>query len=278
MGFFEKIADLINGNKETATKQPLEDNGPKPSSGNSINTNARLSQGIIAKLKTFYLGQHPSFGGKALTIWITDNLFYNSLTGSNFANELATNINVEMGVSFGKIEIRQAGSQDMQGMTEVIPNAYIQISEIQSGPVIARSATIYSVEGNGSSIEPSYILDSLEIDKLPSKRYNIGAGKNPIMSNNLRRVNHIAIDDNAECPEFSKNKYVSRSHAHISFSETYGFMLNMEVGGSREASKRTHIQRGEELIELTNTLVPMPLKDGDFIVLSKNVHLLFKEN
>ena len=85
------------------------------------------------------------------------------------------------------------------------------------------------------------------------------------------------LKDEKIAEEYHKNKFVSRAHAFISYSEEYGFLLNVEHGGSRMAKKRTHIYRGIEKIELDNVLIPVPLHDGDYIVLSKNVHLLFKK-
>ncbi|MDE5639690.1 MAG: hypothetical protein K2I47_07910, partial [Odoribacter sp.] len=141
-----------------------------------------------------------------------------------------------------------------------------------------RKAIILPVENCGSTIDPEgYRLDSETITQLPNSRYNIGAGKHPMVADGSHRENQIAIDDDPNSSEYDKNKYVSRSHANISFSEEFGFMLNVEPSGTRIAKKRTHVYRGSEKIELNNPLVLVPLKHGDYIILSKFVHLQFKE-
>ena len=90
------------------------------------------------------------------------------------------------------------------------------------------------------------------------------------------RKNHIVINDDPNDLAFVKNKYVSRSHAHIDYDEDYGFRLFVEQNGTAMAGKRTRIIRGDKVLELNNTLVPEPLIDGDIIELSKNVLLLFE--
>jgi hypothetical protein len=54
-------------------------------------------------------------------------------------------------------------------------------------------------------------------------------------------------------------------------------MLHVEHGGTKEAGKRTSVNRAGNEIKLENVLIPQPLKHGDIIVLSKNVELLFEE-
>jgi pSer/pThr/pTyr-binding forkhead associated (FHA) protein len=151
------------------------------------------------------------------------------------------------------------------------------IQEVKTERVTICKATINAIAGRGSIIGECVCIDSEEIKTLPNQRYNIGIGKQPFMSDGTHRDNHIAIDDDQSSVEFDKNKYVSRAHAHISYSEEHGFMLQVEQGGTQLAQKRTHIYRGGEKIALNNTLIPEPLQDGDYIVLSKNVHLLYKK-
>lgn len=273
--FFERIADIINGTAKKETSEAVSSENTFPND-NSINKKGKLLTAIIAAFKSNYLGQQVSFNNKSLTIWVQDNLFYNSIIDSNFKSELLTSLNVELGFTFGAVEISFDNIPDGLKLTKVFPNVFLQISDISSVQKV-RIAKIYPVEGNGTTLEPVYILDSQEIQKMPNARYNIGIGRHPIMSDSSHRDNHIAIDDNPNSPEFNKNKYVSRAHAYISFSDKYGFLLHVEHGGTRAAQKRTHIHRGDDKIELNNVLVPEPLKSGDYIVLSKYVHLLFQE-
>lgn len=273
--FFERIAQMINGaaKRETSEDVSVEN---LLSSDNSINKKRKLLIAVIAAFKSNYLGQQVSFNNKLLKIWIQDNIFYNSIIDSDFKSELITSINVELGYTFGAVEISSDNVPDGLKLTEAFPNVFLQISDISSVQKV-RVAKIYPVEGKGSTLEPVYILDSQEIQKMPNTRYNIGAGKHPIMSDSIHRENYIAIDDNPYSPQFNKNKYVSRAHAYISFSEEYGFLLHVEYGGTRAAQKRTYILRGGDKIELNNVIIPEPLKSGDYIVLSKYVVLLFQE-
>ena len=273
--FFERIADMINGTAKKETSEAVSSENTF-SNDNSINKKGKLLTAIITAFKSNYLGQQVSFNNKSLTIWVQDNLFYNSIIDSNFKSELATSLNVELGITFGTIEIKSENIPEGLKLTEIQPNVFLQISDISSVQKV-KSAKIYPVNGNGSTLDAVYVLDSQEIQKMPNARYNIGVGRHPIMSDNSHRENYIAIDDNPNSLEFNKNRYVSRAHAYISFSDEHGFLLHVEHGGTRAAQKRTHIHRGGDKIELNNVLIPEPLKSGDYIVLSKYVHLLFQE-
>ena len=104
--------------------------------------------------------------------------------------------------------------------------------------------------------------------------YNIGAGEFPQMKSGYRH-NHIAIDDNIHSPKFEINKYVSRKHAHIGFSETFGFYFQVELDGTRLVGKRTRIFREEQIIECDNPQVKIPLQNGDLLELGKAVLLRY---
>ena len=242
---------------------------------NSIEKKNNLVRFIILLLQSNYRGEQHSMKDKMLSISILDSMFYDSVNSSDFKKLLETSISDELGMVFNRIEIKDELFVDIN-MSELFSNVYIGIKPTQDHNTI-RKAIILPVENNGSTISTEYFLDSEEIVKLPNCRYNIGAGKHPVLADNSYRENHIAIDDDPNSCEYAKNKYVSRSHANISYSEELGFLLNVEYGGSRAAQKRTYIHRGNEKIELNNTLVPVPLRNGDYIVLSKYVYLLFKE-
>lgn len=243
---------------------------------NAIEKKDNLINAVIALLNSNYRGEQHSMEDKMLSIFILDGIFYDSVKDSDFKSELTTAISDELGLVFNRIEIKQGPLPSNENTTELLSKVYIGVKSIQKVKTI-RKAVICPVVNNGSTIKSEYYLDSKEIATLPNGRYNIGAGENPIMADNSHRRNDIAINDDSNTGEFEKNKYVSRAHANITYSEDYGFVLHVEFGGTRAAQKRTHIQRGNEKIELDNTLIPVPLKDGDYIVLSKYVHLLFKE-
>lgn len=269
--FFAKIADLINGTNSDWESVPQSDN----KSSNSIDKKGDLLNAVISTLKSNYAGTKISLKEYSLSLWIDDNLFYNSLILDKFQDVLITTIIDELGIEFGSIEINSGANSD-SSITKIMDCCYLNIQPIMLVQAISK-ATVSQVRGNGSLIEECISIDSHEIQGLPGQRYNIGSGKHPVMSDNSHRENQIAIDDNSSSIEFDKNKYVSRAHAHISYDIEHGFLLYVEHGGSRAAQKRTHIHRGGEKIELNNILIPEPLQDGDYIVLSKYVHLLFKK-
>lgn len=243
---------------------------------NVVDKKDNLLNAVKNTIRANYAGSSQSLSDRLLTLWVEDNLFYDSLKSDKFQETLMTSIKDELGVEFGAIEI-STGIMPGHSCTKIMDNCYLQIQSINNEKTVLR-AKILPVPGNGSIIGEQIVLDSHEIQQLAGKKYNIGVGRHPIMGNGGHRENHIAIDDNPESEGFDKNRYVSRAHAHISYSEQYGFLLYAEEGGTRVASKRTHIYRGGEKIELDNVLIPEPLQDDDYIVLSKNVHLLFRED
>lgn len=266
--------------KESAPSKKVE-----PISNNAIEKIDSLRDAVISTLKSNYAGTRISLNEYHLTVWIGDKIFFNSLTLNKFNESLITTITDELGLEFGSIEISNGQSPDSEA-TELISGCYLQLrSSVQEEPEVETptpasisKAVISSVSGYGSIIGDSVCIDSEEIKTLPAQRYNIGAGKQPKMPDDSHRDNHIVIDDDPSSAEFSNNRFVSRAHAHISYSDKYGFVLYVERGGSRAAQKRTHIYRGGDKIELNNEFVPEVLKDGDYIVLSKHVHLLFKQS
>lgn len=267
--FFNWIADKINGTQSASEYENVNE----PS--NSIDKKGDLLNAVISTLKSNYAGTKISLKEHSLSLWIDDNLFYNSLVLDKFQDILITTIIDELGIEFGSIEICSGAIPD-SSKTKIMDCCYLHVQPIMSVQAISK-AVILQVQGNGSLIEDYVTLDSQKIQGLPGLRYNIGAGKHPIMSDNTHRENQIAIDDNPSSVEFDKNKYVSRAHAHISYDNEHGFMLYVEHGGTRASQKRTHIHRDGEKIELNNILIPEPLQNGDYIVLSKYVHLLFKK-
>ena len=220
---------------------------------------------------------NTNFEKKELTVYVAnDNLFFDALMDNKFENTLIAKLDEQLGISFGSVKLCSGKPYKDLLTTEIFNNIFLHIKSNKVTSNI-RKAVIYSVEGNGSLIESCYHLDSEHIKTLPMARYNIGRGSQPNMGAGPRRENHIAIDDNPACVGAAQNKYVSRAHAYITYSDHGGFILHLEQGGSRAAGKRTHIYRGGVPMELLNTMVPMPLKDGDYIVLSKFVHLLFSQ-
>lgn len=271
MGFFNKIKTVLIGNigtEDTAEKVAAENKDT-----NSINSHAALMKNIEKILNANYKGQKTSFSDKVLKIWVNDSLVHDSLKESGFITELICYLDNQMGVHFHSLEITSDPLPDQHNFTQVAANVYLQLCNRQVAS-ISKRAEITVQENWGSLQKNRYILDSAEIETLPLKRYNIGFGEHPDISGMLR-CNQIAIDDNQDSPEFNRNRYVSRTHAYIRYSDKSGFLLQAEREGTNLAGKRTRILRAEGVVEVDN-FVAQPLKDGDCIELSKNVRLIFK--
>lgn len=274
MNFFEKVKELINGIGDENQFEAQSEIGIKDNAENSIDKKGSLINAVMRVLKSNYTGMNISLKDYSLKLCINDSLFYNSLISDKFEEKLLTSIYDELGFEFGQIEIILGEVTDE--MNQVLDSCYLHLQPIQNCQVTSR-AVVCQVPGYGSIVGESVLLDLDKMESLPDRRYNIGAGRCPILSDNGYRENQIAIDDNPLSEMFNRNRFVSRAHAHISYAAEHGFLLCVEHGGTRIAQKRTHIYRGGTQIELNNPLVPEPLIDGDYIVLSKNVHLLFKK-
>ena len=136
--------------------------------------------------------------------------------------------------------------------------------------VDSSKAQIEVLHNRGKLLKDVYVLSSTDKEQ----SWNIGRGKISQVGRGYIRQNHIIFDDDStnEC-----NKYVSRNHAHIEYSEGVGFLLYVDEGGRRIVKNRTRVIRGKEYMDLeSNTRVPIQLQDGDQIELGKNAILGFK--
>ena len=104
---------------------------------------------------------------------------------------------------------------------------------------------------------------------------NIGIGKKIKLQSGVIRINHIAVDDNPQGEHFDHNKYVSRSHAYITFNENEGFVLTVELGGTPAGRHRTMVFRNNKEIRMDIPGMAVPLENGDQIILSREVTLYF---
>ncbi len=280
MGLFKKIRSVVIGtlNDNQNASRPMINNAEagaannSTASNNSIENQASLMKSIEKTLKSYYKGQTFSFSDKILNIWITDGLLFNSLRESDFINELKSYLDNELGAVFTSVELCPGPLPTQHDFTQINDTAYIELCG-KAVILDSSNAEILSLPDYGSLKKERYVLSSTEIEKTPSKRYNIGIGEYPEVKG--FRQNHIAVDDDPESPEFNKNRYVSRKHAFIRYSLEAGFLLQAELEGTQKAGKRTRILREEQIIEVDD-VVAQPLKDGDCIELSKNVRFMFK--
>lgn len=217
---------------------------------------------------------------KQLVIWLADNISFHAYNTSEYKNRIRKAIENECGVVFGSVEFCEGRPADELNCEEIgnSRKAFIGIVDKQPGDEmdhdeasVCKKASISIHNNHGSLLEREYILSSDEMRKNAILAYNIGVEQFP---EGVQRENHIAIDGDLNSPMYNLNKYVSRSHAHIFYSEKYGFCLQADRGIPKN-EKSTCILRKGKSIELRNTIGFEPLEDGDIIVLSDAVRLLY---
>ena len=271
-GGTEELTQEVSSEENNAEQEETELVEEKSDFNDYIQKQSELITSVTKALKSNYRGANVDFSQRVLILWIEDTMFFDVLNETGVVLELRQKLSDELGFDFKEIVLRNEAFS-AQNVTKVMPQIGMSIAS-NTRPVI-RQAMISSVEGCGSLLSSPITLDANAIQKLPGKRYNVGISAQTKMTNGLIRTNHIAIDDNPASPQFDKNRFVSRAHAFISYAEDYGFMLHVEVGGTRSSGKRTHVIRNGVKNECDNPIVPTPLQDGDVIVLSRNVMLNF---
>lgn len=131
-------------------------------------------------------------------------------------------------------------------------------------------ASVSIIEGTGSMMQPSYVLDS---DR--KKIFHIGRGVTSRKGGKYR-VNDIVIKDKeADHDLLECNAHVSSTHADIVFKNNK-FYIKAAIGGCRAiGGSPTKLVRDEKATELRDTNLLYPLEDGDIIELGKNVLLVY---
>ena len=131
-------------------------------------------------------------------------------------------------------------------------------------------ASVSIIEGTGSMMQPSYVLDS---DR--KKIFHIGRGVTSRKGGKYR-VNDIVIKDKeADHDLLECNAHVSSTHADIVFKNNK-FYIKAAIGGCRAiGGSPTQLVRDEKATELRDTNLLYPLEDGDIIELGKNVLLVY---
>lgn len=131
-------------------------------------------------------------------------------------------------------------------------------------------ASVSIIEGTGSMMQPSYVLDSER-----KKIFHIGRGVTSRKGGKYR-VNDIVIKDKeADHDLLECNAHVSSTHADIVFKNNK-FYIKAAIGGCRAiGGSPTKLVRNEKETELRDTNLLYPLEDGDIIELGKNVLLVF---
>ena len=284
MSIFKKIGKILLGETEkpnnvteSATNSQAETHSTqeKKSIPDAIDTRLKIKKSTLALLDSLYLSNTEGCKSKRLIVWFdTDNTTFNAYSG--FEQDLMDYWSVERGYVFDKVELKQGKPKNDGRKVDIVTDALIIYLQEQTNIIkesVVKKARI-TISGNrGSLLQEYYELSSEVLEKEHRKYYYIGLGEFPKMDSGYRQ-NHIAIDD---VNNLETNKFVSRAHARIGFSENIGFYLQVEFGGSRLAGKRTRIFRDEEKIEVENIEAKEPLHNGDLIELGKAVLLKFEE-
>lgn len=217
---------------------------------------------------------------KKMVIWVdTDELFFRSYNTEKNCKNIQSALVNECGVSFEDVTFHMGkpSVEIRNSCTPVGKSGKVMMQVVENKPEkidVHKKASISIFGSSGSLLKDEYILSSDEMREKSIPVYNIGVGECPQLPTGYRQ-NHIAIDNNPNSPMIEKNKYVSRKHAHIGFSDEFGFYLQVELDGTRLVGKRTRIFRGEKIIEMDNPQAKVTLQDGDLIELGKAVVLRY---
>lgn len=229
---------------------------------------------IIDTLRCYYRGQNYAFSEKILYIYINDDFLLSQICKEKYKKPLMTAILREFGDTFKDIEIKsKVLSQKNLTPVDNLGKVFIYVTSPKERKI--RRATISQVDKYGSLVESIYQLNSRDIKKLPQHRYNIGRGQIVELDNHMIRNNYIAISiEETDSEQLTRNRYVAKSHAHITYSDDDGFILVVEPEGTPRDGRCTDIQRGGTVL---SNIFMEPLQHGDYIILSNMVYLLYEE-
>lgn len=158
---------------------------------------------------------------------------------------------------------------------EEFPAGTLKIDSINAGIIIetrknplVKRAVAYLLVLNGEAEKISYQIASGD------GKINIGADKKVQGADGFFRINQIAF------PSMSKNesnKYISRQHAHISFSPESGeFLLFADAGGIPPGNKVKVLSGNDSSpVKLLSTQTGYTLHEGDQIMLGESAILQF---
>lgn len=271
----EKAAEPVKTPESKETPEPKK--APEPKNAGPVEqlleSKEDLLRNILNVVGKIYDDESETTG-KRIVVWLdTDQLTFDDY--EKYKKRILQALVVDRGYKFESVNFEIGHPDDSLRCTPIHNNGkeFIQIVDTSN---IIRKAVVTIHDNRGSLMKEQYVLSPADMQKQNISCYNIGCGESPMLNNGFR-CNHIAIDDNPDGPMIALNKYVSRAHAHIGYSDKFGFYLQVELGGTHQAGKRTRIFRGDATIEIDNIGVKEPLINGDIIELGKSVCLKFVE-
>lgn len=263
--------------KKEAAKEPV----PPKEEPKTLDDRELLLRNVVSTLAK-RIEFRNAMDGKKLVLWLDcDRLTFSTYDTDSYRQQMLSTLLNEKGFAFEQVSFTLGKPAPELHATRIGDNdlEYLQVIEEEKVPEQVSCKAVISVFGEaGSLVEDKYIISVEDMKEKMITFYNIGAGKFPKIPTGYRE-NHIAIDDNPGSPMMEKNKFVSRTHARIGFSDKFGFYLQVEKDGSRLMGKRTRIFRSgvEKPIECENPEAKIPLQDGDLIELGKAVVLRYKQ-
>ena len=234
-----------------------------------------LYKDIVDCLKPLYSGNNKNAENSILHIGVFDTCFVSAyaitIKDGTFKSKLYEKISTELGISFADIIVHTKDDNYPKDRTKIKGRqaCFYAVLPITAS-VVSSKAQIEVLHNRGKLLKDVYVLSLTDKEQ----SWNIGRGKISQVGKGYIRQNHIVFDDDStnEC-----NKYVSRNHAHIEYSDGVGFLLYVDEGGRRSVKNRTRVIRCKEFMDLeSNMIVPVQLQDGDQIELGKHAILGFK--
>lgn len=215
---------------------------------------------LSRKMQAVYGGRQKELKGKTLLLWITDDGKRGLL--SQCHDRLLNAMTDEYGMPVADVRIQ--GGEPPKGATEISEGTAFEVSEpnVAVNVNLTQQAKIRIHDAKGTLRKTEYTLEAT------GGRYAIGR--------DATGDHAISIVGDGTDPKYELNKYVRSHHAYIEYCQGLGFCLFVEKDGTRIfGGSRTQVSRdrGKELIGLETIGQPVPLRNGDVIILGKSVEL-----
>ena len=211
---------------------------------------------------------------RKLLIYIADDNLYTMAKGHDLATALADYVSERL-ANLHSVELRKGIIPEsrlpktvMTGIQMLLCRPETVIETLPSRPDTRKVATVTMRYKDSKCI---LFGETVTLEAEEGKIWYIGWGQKAVI-NNHPRENHIALGYKEPEKENSEYFMISRAHAYIKYMQGY-FFLHVERG-TRELEERTKIERGEEIIELSDKTTGRALRNGDVIRLN-NEYLLF---
>ena len=235
---------------ESVQEHPVQENTSEVKEQKRTEIPLETKEELLRVVRNWFADYSDAVGqsiGNQIVIWLdTDQLTFQLYNTDEYKQRMLAALMNECDLRPDTISFRIGVPAEELRCTPVGKSKKMFLQVVDDRPVqaVATKKAVISIFGNaGSLLKEEYVLSS---DEMKTKRisvYNIGAGEFPQVPTGYRE-NHIAIDNTPNSPMVEKNKFVSRMHAHIGYSETVGFYLQAELDGTRLMLSYRHRQRG----------------------------------